>query len=80
MSRPGILIILGVLVILIPVSGLSSTSRSFLSILLGALVLGIGLSLRTRGTHGSPVLPSTLPTVDPLPPTEPHTPRGVSPI
>lgn len=80
MSRSGILIVLGVLVILIPVSGLSSASRSFLSIVLGAAVLGIGLSLRTRSAHGSPTHPDTEPSPHPSPSPEPHVPHGVSPI
>ena len=49
MSRPSILILLGILVILTPFSGLPISIRSLLSVIFGACVLGIGLSLRARG-------------------------------
>jgi uncharacterized membrane protein YqgA involved in biofilm formation len=50
MSRSSSIIVLGTLIILTPVSGLPITYRSFLTVLLGAAVLGIGLSMRTRKT------------------------------
>lgn len=42
------LILLGVLVILAPFSGLPIALRNLLAVLFGACVLGIGVSLRTR--------------------------------
>jgi len=48
MSRPSMLIVLGVLVILVPFSGLPMSFRHLLSIIFGACVLGIGLSLRVH--------------------------------
>jgi len=42
------LILFGILVILAPFSGLPITVRDLLSVILGACVLGIGLSMRTR--------------------------------
>ncbi|MFA6279133.1 MAG: hypothetical protein WCS97_03605 [Candidatus Paceibacterota bacterium] len=48
MSRAGTLILLGVLVILTPFSGLPTTVRSLLAIVLGACVLGIGLAMRVH--------------------------------
>ncbi len=49
MSRPSILILLGILTILTPFSGLPMSIRHLLFVVLGAFVFGIGLSLRTRG-------------------------------
>jgi len=48
MSRPSTLILLGILVILVPFSGLPITFRNLLAIILGACVLGIGLALRVH--------------------------------
>lgn len=46
MSRPSILILLGVLVMLMPFSGLPIAMRSLFMVFFGACVFGIGLSLR----------------------------------
>ena len=46
MSRTGILILLGVLIILVPFSGLPVALRSLLLVACGIFVLAIGLSLR----------------------------------
>lgn len=46
MSRPSILIILGILIVLVPFSGLPVSIRTILTVILGAIVFGIGLSLR----------------------------------
>jgi len=51
MSRTGTLILLGTLIILMPLSGLPVAYRTFFSILFGAGVLVIGLSLRTHEVH-----------------------------
>ena len=48
MSRPSILILLGILTILAPLSGLPMSIRSLLSVIFGACVLGIGLSMRAH--------------------------------
>jgi len=48
MSRASTLILLGVLVILVPFSGVPVSLRSLLAVILGACVLGIGLGMRTH--------------------------------
>ena len=48
MSRTSALILLGVLILLVPFSGLPISFRSLLTLVFGACVLGIGLSLRAR--------------------------------
>jgi hypothetical protein len=48
MTRPGILILLGILTMLVPFSGLPIAIRSLLLVIVGACVLGIGVSLRIR--------------------------------
>ncbi|MCR4276217.1 MAG: hypothetical protein NUV90_02440 [Candidatus Parcubacteria bacterium] len=48
MSRASTLILLGILVILAPFSGLPITFRDLLAVIFGACVLGIGLSMRAR--------------------------------
>ncbi len=48
MSRPSMLILIGVLTILAPFSGLPVSFRTLLTIIFGACVLGIGLSLRVN--------------------------------
>lgn len=47
MSRAGTLILLGILTILVPFSGLPSSLRSFLAVIFGMCVAGIGLALRS---------------------------------
>jgi len=48
MSRASILIVLGVLTILAPFSGLPSALRTLLAIGFGAAVLGIGVAERSK--------------------------------
>ena len=48
MSRAGMLILLGVLTIITPFSGLPIAIRSLLATIFGAFVCGIGLSFRTQ--------------------------------
>ncbi|MCX6787166.1 MAG: hypothetical protein NTY93_01415 [Candidatus Kaiserbacteria bacterium] len=48
MSRASFLILLGVLVILAPFSGLPMAFRSLLAVIFGSCVLGIGLSMRAH--------------------------------
>lgn len=51
MSRTSALILLGVLVILIPFSGLPIALRTLLSEICGIAILGIGLMMRTHEVH-----------------------------
>ena len=48
MSRTSVLILLGVLVILTPFSGLPASLRTLLAVILGACVSGMGFSQRAR--------------------------------
>ncbi|MFA7302345.1 MAG: hypothetical protein WC030_01175 [Candidatus Paceibacterota bacterium] len=48
MSRSSTLVLLGVLTVLAPLSGLPSSFRTLLAAVLGASVMGIGLAMRTR--------------------------------
>lgn len=48
MSRTGFLILLGILIMLVPFSGLPVALRTLLSIIFGACVLGIGITVRAR--------------------------------
>lgn len=90
MSRNSTLILLGILVILTPFSGFPVSFRTFLAVILGACVAGIGLALRMQSARGmqsrAEVSPSSAtPTTEPestnltsdTPPQKPH---GVSPI
>jgi hypothetical protein len=56
MSRPSVLILLGLLTMLVPFSGLPANIRTLLFVIFGAYTLGIGISLRTA--HQSPQVPS----------------------
>lgn len=53
MSRTGTLILLGILVTLMPFSGLPIALRSSLLVVFGLSVLGIGLSLRKSDVHAA---------------------------
>ncbi|MFA6503268.1 MAG: hypothetical protein WCT45_03380 [Candidatus Paceibacterota bacterium] len=66
MSRTGTLILLGVLTMLTPFSGLPIAFRTFLSVLFGALVLAIGLSMRAKESRApqTPVPPVATPPTD----------------
>jgi len=48
MSRSSSLILLGILVILAPFSGMPITARNLFAVIFGACVFGIGLSMRAR--------------------------------
>ena len=48
MSKSSVLILIGILTILTPFSGLPMSIRHLLFAILGAFVFGIGLSLRTK--------------------------------
>lgn len=76
MSRTSTLILLGILVILTPYSGLPVSIRSLFEVILGACIAGIGLSLRARDARGKQqsAEPTPVVTEEVLPP------QGVSPI
>ncbi|OGG48263.1 hypothetical protein A3G63_00990 [Candidatus Kaiserbacteria bacterium RIFCSPLOWO2_12_FULL_52_8] len=74
--------LLGVITILVPISGFPSPIRSFLTTVLGVCVLGIGFSLRTRGIQikeQSIEIP-TIPPQKADQPAELEPPRNISPI
>ncbi len=83
MSRSGILIVLGVLIILAPFSGLPVSIRSFLAVVFGAGVSVMGLMLRSSEIRSrrSQVAPAEAETPE-VSGEEVATaePRGVSPI
>ncbi|MDD3531267.1 MAG: hypothetical protein PHV99_01615 [Candidatus Pacebacteria bacterium] len=73
MSRSSTLVLLGILTILTPFSGLPITFRSLVAVICGAWVLGIGFSMRVHEVHKAQA-PLETPPAPPAPPT------GVSPI
>lgn len=73
MSRTSMLIVLGVVNILTPFSGLPVSIRTLIAIICGACIFGIGLSLRTHETHAIASPPNEPPPSTPLP-------SSVSPI
>ncbi len=74
MSRSSTFILLGVLVALVPFSGLPAALRALLAVILGAFVLGLGVAERTRQVREAQVAhPAPEPVTDPAP-------HGVSPI
>ena len=72
MSRTSTLILLGLLVILAPFSGLPISIRNLFAVIFGACVLGIGLSLRAHKARAvqtsveTPADPPTPPTISPI--------------
>lgn len=73
MSRTSALILLGILVMLTPFSGLPIAIRSLISVICGIAILGIGLMLRTREVHQSQ--PTETPS--PVEPTTPMSPSSI---
>ncbi len=55
MSKSSTLILLGIVTILAPLSGFPGALRSFITLVTGALVLWIGLSMRSRAMLPAPV-------------------------
>lgn len=55
MSKSSTLILLGIVTILAPLSGFPGALRSFVTLVTGALVLWIGLSMRSRAAQPAPV-------------------------
>lgn len=80
MSRTGTLILLGVLTILTPFSGLPIALRTFLSVIFGASVAIIGLMQRAHEAKSRHTIeiPETSDTNQHI--EEPAAPTGVSPI
>jgi len=84
MSRTSTLIVLGILIIIVPYSGLPVAFRGLLEIAFGALVLSIGLWLRSKEAKRA-TLSSPEPMAEPSVPAAhaeevPPPPHGVSPI
>lgn len=75
MSRTSLLILLGILIVLVPFSGLPSAIRTPLLVLFGIGVSAIGFSMRLHEAKQavSRAVPSA-------PPPEPVVPHDVSPI
>jgi len=74
MSRTSTLILLGILTILTPFSGLPIAFRTLLTVIFGASVVGIGLMLRTREARSMQQPAEPPPIIPPAPPA------SVSPI
>jgi hypothetical protein len=72
MSRTSTLILLGILVILAPFSGLPIAFRTLLEVIFGACVLGIGFTMRSEESRRAH------PPVESAP--EPEPPPTISPI
>ena len=70
------LILFGIVVVLIPFSGLPIAFRTLLSVIFGAAVAGIGLSLRTDMARSTPFVASAN---EPSPP-EPAALQGISSV
>ena len=77
MSRTSTLILLGILTILAPFSGLPIAFRDLLAAVFGACVAGIGLSIRARKAQSAA---AKQPSGETPPVSEPVPPQGISPI
>lgn len=55
MSRPSVLILLGLAILLLPFLGLPSVLREPLLAIIGGYVLGIGISLRSQPPVAEPI-------------------------
>ena len=78
MSRNSTLILLGILVVLTPFSGLPIAFRTLLTVIFGACVAGIGFSLRTHEVQNAAATQIT-PLVEPET-VEPVAPQTISPM
>jgi hypothetical protein len=81
MSRNSTLILLGILIVLVPFSGLPIAIRTFLAVILGACVAGIGVALRSSEARSQKqsAEASLSPAASTTPPGQ-TPPSGVSPI
>lgn len=81
MSRNGMLIALGVLIILAPLSGLPLSAWRLLEIIFGVGVFSIGLSTRaSEARNQQKAVEASLPLSTPPAPSAATPPSGVSPI
>lgn len=80
MSRTNALILLGILVMLAPFSGLPLAFRTLLTLVFGAIVLGIGLTLRAQEVRQAQSAEHGSPTEESIPEPVRHTPTSISPI
>lgn len=78
MSRTGMLVLLGVLIILTPFSGLPVQMRTLLAVVLGAGVAGIGLLIRAQEAQLQKRSGDSSPA--PEPESKPLSPPGMSPV
>jgi hypothetical protein len=82
MSRTSTLILLGILIILTPFSGFPMAIRTLLTVIFGACVSGIGLTLRAsearnqRQSMETPPTPAIISSIA----SEPTPSSGVSPV
>ena len=76
MSRAGTLILIGILIVLAPVSGLPMSVRMFLSIVFGACVIAIGIIIRSRDAKCAEASPLSMNRASAEPPVPPE----ISPI
>ncbi len=58
MSRASVLMLLGVLIVLTPFSGLPIAFRTFLSVIFGGIVFAFGLSARVQVTRAPEQAPT----------------------
>jgi len=66
MSRSGVVILLGIIVLIVPFSGLPMSWRTFFLAITGLVIVAVGMSLRTP--KALPPLESALPEQPPTPP------------
>ncbi len=76
MSRNSTLILLGILTVLAPFSGLPIAFRTLLTVIFGTCVAGIGFALRASEVHSTSIQPA-VETPQRVPPEPPQT---ISPI
>lgn len=77
MSRSSTLILIGILILVTPFSGLPSAFRTLLLVIFGAIALGLGIAERAEIANVSRTLLEKATTPEPLGHEPPH---GVSPI
>lgn len=82
MSRPSIFILIGVVAMFVPFSGLPDSVRTVLIVIIGAVVFGFGLADRLRAQRASASSAAPEPAAAPAPsvPAIPEPPKGVSAI
>ena len=63
MSRAGTIILFGILIVITPFSGLPVAFRTFLTVIFGACIIGIGILIRSRDAEQT-----AIPRVEPTTP------------